>query len=128
MKVFNNQGQTLVEVVLALAVASLVLLALTRVVTISLKSAQFSKNQTLATHHAQETMEVIRAYRDQNSWTDFSIKANCESPTGLPGLTTGFNRDIDCTIAGDKVTVIVTVSWDEGAHETKLTSYFTQWQ
>ena len=127
MKVFNNQGQTLVEVVLGLAVASLVLLALTRVVTISLKSAQFSKNQTLATHHAQEAMETIRAYRDQNSWSHFLNNCGNESALGLNDPA-NFELEVDCIPNSDKAEIKVTIYWNSQTHKTELTSYFTQWQ
>lgn len=124
----SNKGQTLVEILLAVGVAALALMALTRAVTISLRSARYAKNKTLASQHAQETMEALRAYRDQSSWTDFSVEVNCESPPGLPGLSTGFSRIIDCASAGDTVEVLVTISWDAGDYQTKLTTYFTQWQ
>jgi len=117
----------LIEVVLGLAVASMVLLALTRVVTISLKSAQFSKNQTLATHHAQEAMETIRVYRDQNSWNDFLDICGNESALGLSDPT-NFELEVDCIPNGDKTEIKVTIYWNSQAYNTELTSYFTQWQ
>ena len=59
MKGFSrNSGQTLVEVVLAVAVASLILVGLTRATTEALRNAQFAKNQSLATQYAQEAMEI----------------------------------------------------------------------
>jgi len=124
----SNKGQTLVEILLAVAAAGLVLIGLIRVVTISLRNAQFAKNQALATRYAQETMEIIRAYRDQNSWSVFSQESNCENPSGLSSLPSIFNRSIDCSVNGDRVTVTVTVSWNNNKHKSELISYFTKWK
>lgn len=121
----SSKGQTLVEVLLAVGVASIVLIALTRAVTIGLRNAQFAKNQALATEYAQETMERLRVYRDQSGWQEFSQEGNCENPPGLSSPPPPFTRTIDCSLNSDKVEVKVTVSWD--SHKAELTSYLTKW-
>lgn len=64
-------GQTLIEVLLALAMAVVIVVAIVSVVIIALDNAQFSKNHNLANAYAQEGMEVLREIRDR-SWTEFS--------------------------------------------------------
>lgn len=118
----NQKGQTLVEVVLAIAVASLVLIALTRATTVALRNAQFAKNQALATQYAQEGMELLRKCRDQNP-DDFWNK-NCS----LPVLGGEFDREVEWSEIdpGEKMQVSVTVSWN--SHQSKLVSYLTKWK
>ncbi len=125
----SNKGQTLVEILLAVGVASLALVALTRAMTSSLRNASFAKNKALASQYAQESLEAIRGYRDQNNWSLFN-QANCENAglTGLPAMSAGFSRTVVCVPSGTVVTVTVRVSWDSGSHQTELVSHFTQWQ
>lgn len=126
----SNKGQTLVEILLAVGVASLALVALTRAMTSSLRNARFAQDKVLAVQYSQESLEAIRSYRDQNNWSVFSNEANCENAglTGLPAMSAGFSRTVDCATSGTVVTVTVTVSWDSGNHQTELVSYFSQWQ
>jgi len=133
MKDFSK-GQTLVEVLFAIAVASSVLIGLTRATTVALRNARFAKNQALATEYAQETMEKMRAKRDQTDWSSF--KGDCV-PSSLPSLS-GFTRDIRCDCYVDdaprdcsdadinKVKTTVTVSWN--SHQAELVSFLTKWQ
>lgn len=131
----DQSGQTLLEILLAIGVAGLVLIGLTKATTMALRNAQFARNQTLATKYAQQTMEKIRAKRDQNSWNTF--KVDC-TPSGLPSLS-GFNQSIvcecyfnndyrdDCNLADvNKVKATVTVSWD--SHQALLVSFLTKWE
>jgi type II secretory pathway pseudopilin PulG len=75
----ENEGQTLIEVLVALVIAGIVIGALVIATLISLRNAQFSQNQVQATNLAQETMEKIRSLRDQNA------------PVSDDGFTSGFN-------------------------------------
>ena len=131
----KSQGQTLIEMLLAVSIAALVLIGLTKAVVIGLRNARFAKNQSLATQYAQETMEKIRVERDQNNWNGF--KSNCTF--GLSPLSdSNFIRDLQCECyidenpTGDcsnvdvnKMKVTVTISW--GSHQSELISYFTKW-
>jgi Tfp pilus assembly protein PilV len=65
-KLKNQQGQSLIEVVIALSIAIVVAVAFTNVTITSVRNAQFAKNQNLATKYAQQTIEYIRAIRDQD--------------------------------------------------------------
>ena len=134
----KTKGQSLLEVVVALSVALLVILALVRVTIIAMRNAQFAKNQAMATQSAQEVMETVRAYRDQNSWETFVN--DCESITGagLPFPFTLFPPDCylpppssgDCSPSDESCEVKVIVSWtdSQGSHQSELTTRLTKWE
>lgn len=69
-----QDGQTLIEVLLALGTAVVVLSATVVAVLSALNNAQFSKNQNIATQYAQQGMEVMRNMRNSD-WTLFSSYA-----------------------------------------------------
>ena len=50
-------GQSLLEVMVALAVSTLVLTSLVSAVVVSVRNARFAKNQSLATKYAQEGID-----------------------------------------------------------------------
>lgn len=66
-----QDGQMLIEVLVALGTAVVVLSATVVAVLSALNNAQFSKNQNIATQYAQEGMEVMRKMRNSD-WTTFS--------------------------------------------------------
>lgn len=127
----DKNGQSLVEVVVALAVALLVILALVRVTIVSMRNASFAKNQALATQYAQEAMENTRSLRDTDWDTFWNLKDTTDGPTQISG--TIFLKQIKYEdISGgtdDRMKVTVTVSWTEagGTHQSELTSYLTKW-
>lgn len=71
-------GQSLFEVVIALAVISLLLVGLINVTTISVRNSSFSRNNTLANRYAQEAVEWFRGERDFN-WVTFLAHATASN-------------------------------------------------
>ena len=63
-------GQSLFEVVLALAISTIILVAVVSLVTVAVRNSSFSKNKTLAGRHAQEVQEWLRGERD-GDWDVF---------------------------------------------------------
>lgn len=61
----NNQGQTLVEVIVVITVGILVTVALVFATISSLRNSEFAKNQAQATKLAQEGIEKVRSTRDR---------------------------------------------------------------
>ncbi|HUS59771.1 MAG TPA: prepilin-type N-terminal cleavage/methylation domain-containing protein [Nevskiaceae bacterium] len=122
----REKGQSLIEVLVALAVMAIVILALVRVTTVSIRNATFAKNRALATKYAQEGMEKVRAYRDEVVWETFT--SNC--PPTLDALPLPFTRTVACTGSGDERDIIVIVSWSEAGipHESKLVTHLTNWK
>lgn len=62
----SNKGQTLLELVVVVAVSVLIIGALVFATISSLRNAQFSKNQSQVTKLAQEGIEKVRSLRDRN--------------------------------------------------------------
>ncbi len=70
MKKLNQQGQTLIETLSALAIISIMIAAIATSVTKSLNNAKFDQNQTLVTKYTQQGAEIVQQIRD-NSYTNF---------------------------------------------------------
>lgn len=85
----KNQGQSLLEVLIALSVIILVITALVRVVTLSIRSTDYARKTSLASTYATEAMEKIRSFRDVMTWTNF---------IGLAGSTKFFGSGITTNV------------------------------
>jgi Tfp pilus assembly protein PilV len=145
----SSLGQSLIEVLAALAIILLVIVALIRATTISMKSSDFSKTQVLATSYAQEAIEWVRAERDRD-WDNIADRAgstfclNSESLSDWPssslcsgdeeyGLAGRFKREVTLTAVGgegNRVEVKVILSWQDasGEHQSQLTTYLSNWR
>jgi Tfp pilus assembly protein PilV len=130
----KNKGQSLLEVIFALAIILLVVLALVQIVTGAIRSSDFAQKSSQATAYAQRAMEEIRAYRDKNTWAVFS-SACISKNFGLtsPEATTGFSLTVvSCVDEGsvNQKKVVLKVEWTDstGIHKSELISYFTKWQ
>lgn len=62
----NQDGQTLIEVLIALTVAVIIIGALAIATIVSIRNSQFSQNQTQATKLSQEALELVRTIRNRN--------------------------------------------------------------
>jgi type II secretory pathway pseudopilin PulG len=73
MKIYptHEEGQTLIEAVLAIGILVAVLPAIVLTATNVLNQAQYTRNKSLANSYAREGMSVVRAIKD-TSWTDFT--------------------------------------------------------
>ncbi len=138
----KQNGQTLIEALVALGAAVLVLSAITVAVISALNNVQYTKNQNLATQYAQQGIEIMRQI-SQSSWGSFSaynagryclaqrdtspcplgsLIGSCSVSSGTScGQNYGiFVREVDvaqgsqvtCSIGSIGVTVIV--SWSDG--------------
>jgi Tfp pilus assembly protein PilV len=145
---FKN-GQMMIEVLFALSVVVLVLLALIAGTVISLKNVRFAKEMTLANHYAQQAMENVRAYRTRNGFEGLGSGGSCYSE-----ITPSAKSPINCTQwgdipetslkrrimvedeggEGDKKKITATIAWTDSdcsageyCHQAAVVSYFTQW-
>lgn len=69
------KGQTIVEVVVALAAGIVVLSALTLMMLSSLNNASEGSSRTIATQYAQDGLETIRNIKDTN-WSQLVLLSN----------------------------------------------------
>lgn len=146
-------GQSLFEVIFALAVASLVMVGIVSLAATSVRNSTFARNTALSTRLAQEVSEWLREQRDANDWSVFSSYTNAGGITyclqtlgssfpsqGVCGagayvVGTSFTREANLRLLSssnpdDTVEAIITVEWSDaqGLHETRTTAQFTSWQ
>lgn len=127
----NDHGQTLIEVVVALSVLVIILLAVVSVLSKSVKNAAYSRNYSLATGYTQEAIEKIRLYRDQHNWATFLT--DCNNIPGLVVPPAPFTRATSCSCTGtptDTCEVTTSVSWTDstGTHRSESKTNFTNWK
>ncbi len=133
------RGQSLFELVVAIAISALIIVAIVSLTTNSMQNSNFSKNKALAATYAQQATEWLRGQRDSDI-NSFMVHATTPawclqnlaftSPASNPatdciGKITGtlFNRWVTFTVnvQGGKTVVEadVVVSWtdSQGIHE-----------
>lgn len=137
-----RSGQILIELLLALAVATVTIVALAGVVTRSVSNAGFARSQSQASNLASEAIEWIRGYRDENGWSNFSflngdyclrdLDWSTLGPPTCPPITvsgTDFTRKANLVAHGSSTDVAVTVTWSQrgktySARQTTVLSGF----
>ena len=77
MKYKNRQGQSLIEILIAISAITIVLVSLVSAATRSLSGSVSARTQALATKLAEGQMEKIRAYRDRNGLSSISCADKC---------------------------------------------------
>ena len=132
------RGQSLYEVVFALGIVSLVLVAAIALSTTGVRNASFARNNSLATKYAQEGTEFLRQQRDIN-WLNFRNQTGTRAmgrlvwpPGGSCQITEAptFCRQITMTASTDTVDAIVEVSWTDGqgTHRVRSATSYTRWK
>ena len=143
-----NEGQSLFEVVLALALSTLIIVALVSLVSNSIRNASYSRNKTYATRYTQEATEWLRGERD-GDWDVFSTNfLFCPTPPHVQCLDTLawgncgicgdtefvdniFKREVSFSdIETNSVTVEVATYWtdSQGIHEVRNSTILTDWR
>lgn len=148
----KQKGQSIVEVIIATVIISIVLVGLISAITFSLSNAQFAKNKALANKHGQEAIEWLRAQRDISGWTklytlngtthclnnfpaDILILysqpvGNCTS--GSVNNNTIFTRQVIFTgnATADRLTINISITWPQGSRTSTvvLDTFLTRWQ
>ncbi|MCX7928283.1 MAG: type II secretion system GspH family protein [Patescibacteria group bacterium] len=142
---YKDLGQSLFEVIVALALIGIVLTGIVALSVASIRNASFAKNNAQANRYAQEAIEWIRRQRDAN-WDQFlnnfaptnGMFNYCLSNLEIP-LTTGsctvfisgtiFTRELRVQRSGSTVDLTVTVSWTDSqgrrqvVNQTRLTNW-----
>jgi hypothetical protein len=147
-----NKGQSLFELILAIGISALIIVSIVSLVNNSLQNAAFSRNEGVASKHAQGTTEWLRGQRDNRidyfiartataSWclTDANLTDSSWNNQGVCGANefitgTIFRRQLDFTrsVVGGKniYRAVVTVTWTDskGAHNVNSATDFTDWR
>ena len=148
MKKLTN-GQSLFEVMFAIAIASMIMISVVSLSKQTISSSDFSRNNALASRYAQEATGWIREERDKN-WTAFYNKAGPNPTICLENLAWGgaptcpdmagtpfkFKRsvilrqvDLDANPGNESVEAEVIVIWTDGKgmHQVKNITRYTNW-
>lgn len=144
-RVSLSSGQSLIELLVALTLMMLLVVAVVGLATVSVKTSYFAKKETAAKRYAEELVEWLREQK-KSDWTSFLFDKSttegqvycfntspiaswpsvgvCSNAT-LDGM---YKREVTLSRSLDNSSVVVTVvvSWEDssGLHETKLVSNF----
>ncbi len=76
-----TKGQVLLELVVALGLAMMALVAVVQVTTRSVSLVGYSKRQTESTTYADSAIEWVRNWKKDNGWSSFAAKASAGGTT-----------------------------------------------
>ncbi len=137
IKNFNNRGFSIIEVILAGTVFSLIVTALVGAFIYGRESTMLSGARTRATSLAEEGLEAVRNIRDENftNLTDgtygLAVSGGQWTLIGAPDIVDGFTREIIISTADASTkSIIVNVTWQQNQQRNgliALMSYFTNW-
>lgn len=151
----NQKGQSLFEIVVALAISTLIIVALVALASTSIKNSTYSRNNTVASRYVQQTIEWLRSERDGDwesfytrgignpnvclldlDWNSSFVAPKCMEDQTITG--TFFYREItfipgSVTVGGvvkNYMDVLVKVYWldGQGSHEVSSTARFSDWR
>lgn len=148
LKIKNwERGQSLFEVVVAIAISALMIVTLVSLVSNSIRNATFSKNNAQAASYGQQATEWLRTERDNNiatfivntttgtwclkdlTWTITGACLDTQNITGTPFLREGH---FVSTLVGGKTVIEadIVVSWTDaqGLHQVTSATNFTDWR
>lgn len=146
-----EKGQSLFEVIVALGISALIIVALVSLASNSIQNANFSKNKTLAATYAQEASEWLRQQRDSDPATFFDTNTTiqlvprCFNDLNWNGYIGGcaegdfisntpFVREItftqDTTTSKTVIQADITISWtdSQGLHVITNSTSFSDWR
>ncbi|HSX08904.1 MAG TPA: prepilin-type N-terminal cleavage/methylation domain-containing protein [Candidatus Saccharimonadales bacterium] len=125
-----QKGQTLIETLSAIAILSIVIVAIATSVTSALSNTEFNQNQTLATKYAQQGSEIVNQIRDTSyvsflnyTATNYCLAANQTALTTAPqagcpvNISGVFIRSVQITQNGcvaNVAKVTVSVAFTDG--------------
>lgn len=116
LKCLNGRGFTLIEVVVAVSVLTIGILAAFMAVQSVTGYYRVASSRLAATYLAQEGVELVRNQRDSN-WLSSAVSwDNNMVPSGPPGCTDvigKFTRECMVTSTASEMDISVTVEWQE---------------
>ena len=128
----NNNGQSLFEVLVAVALAAIIVTSIASVATISLSNSEFARTNSEARQVMQNLLEDARKFRDTNP--DCIKDENCNNTVSCSApfsctLTIIYN-DSNSDGTSDSANVTATVVWTDGRgeHSASSQTILTAWQ
>lgn len=119
-----QRGSTLIEVMAAVGIAIVGLMALVQLGTKSINNSGFSARQSQATVYASQALETVRLRKEQLGWTRFRSSygggnyCGTDLSSGSCGVGTEFTSTVTLvygSVSGvETLTATAVVSWREG--------------
>ena len=125
-RIENDRGSSLLEVLMAMVLVSVVVLGIAGFSTVSINGAAFSKEMTTAVTLAQDTLEDIRRVGYGSSVS--RVRTDIE-PYGSITDALLFERTVITepnTPAMGLQTITVKVAWDADAHSTSFSTILAE--
>ncbi len=117
----KSKGFTMIEVLIALVILSVALLALAGLMIYTTRSNSFGNHMTEATTLAQDKLEELRV----TSWGDLLSGEYQDKVTTATGIE--YTRIWNIANATDNLrNVTVTVTWNSGSNSTRFVSAISQ--
>ncbi len=129
MKIKNkNQGQSLIEVIVALGLMAAVVLGLVKVTITSVNNASFARDQRAATKYAQEGIENARKSKEETP-VAFWAKSGLQPAETLGKFTRETTYTPNDAQNPSSMTILVEVPWidSRGEHQSSLQTNLTKW-
>lgn len=138
---------TLVEVLVFTAILSIFFVSAASVTTMTITQANINKNKVIASHYAEELLNMLQSERELG-WDTFISHAPTESTPfcvnseeidwtkhvcSVPYSLGGFNRTVTLQPIGSPVSqmvVQISVKWKDGenSYESPLQTVFSLWE
>ena len=119
----KSQGFSLIEVLVALIILSISLLALAGLMVTTTKNNSFGNHMTEAATLAQDKLEQLRAVR----WEAIPEGASTDPAPQIGSTGISYVRNWTVVANGVLKTITITVSWqDKSNHSITLTSILSQ--
>ena len=117
----KSDGFTLIEILVALIILSVSLLALAGLMVTTTKNNSFGGRMTEAATFAQDKLEELRAIR----WENISEGGSTDQKGGSTGIN--YTRNWNVATSGVLKTITISINWqDRTNHSIKLTSVLSQ--
>lgn len=127
----NDDGQTLIEVVVAIALVGLTLTSMVVAATIGITSARLAKERSEARHLVENRLEEARRERDTDPELFFSLGTRTDGPESV-GPESMFEMTTTYTelVADEKMGVTVEIEWSDGGriYVVNQSTYLNKWQ
>ena len=118
----NDQGQSLVEVMLVLLVVSIFLTALVSLAITSLRHAQFRRNYRQAEILVKRTLEESRKIRDEEGLATLWVECALSAEETYSNITYTIIRNCDNFLENSRFTLRVTVNWSDSTRQNNSIS------
>jgi len=107
LKLTRSKGFSLIEVMIALFILAIALLALAGLMVTTTKNNSFGGHMTEAATFAQDKLEQLRA----SPWA--GIIAGADTQVGATGISYARSWTVDANPTGDQRWVTVTINWTD---------------